>query len=188
MSERVYPDTVAGPYEPPPRTFEDRENREIRVHDHGEHDEVTEPFESLVEMYLAFDSEDRAQGIPPVEETQIRTWLSTVLDEECINVVAWDDGSAVGHATLVPDGTGASELAIFVLSAYQNAGIGTRLIESLLGAGRAAGVEHVWLTVERWNSPAVALYKKVGFEPCETGGFELEMSARLYTDSTGSEA
>ncbi|MFW5964097.1 MAG: N-acetyltransferase family protein [Natronomonas sp.] len=170
---REYPDEVAGPYEGPPRSFTDRDGRDIEIRRYdGE-------FETLVEMYLEFDPEDRAQGIPPTAEKGIRKWLDNLLLEECVNVVAWHGDDAVGHATLVSDTEGASELAIFVLREYQEAGIGTQLIECLLGAGRESGIEHVWLTVERWNKAATALYRKVGFERTDNGGFELEMSAKL---------
>ena len=173
---REYPDAVAGPYEAPPRRFVDREGREIEVRRYqGE-------YEALVEMYLEFNPEDRAQGIPPTDEKGVRRWLDDLLVEECVNVVAWHGEAAVGHAMLVPDRHGASELAIFVLRAYQEAGIGTELIKGLLGAGREDGLDRVWLTVERWNNPAIALYRKVGFEPSDDGGFELEMAARLAGD------
>lgn len=177
---RAYPDAVAGPYDPPPCTFDDAEGRPIEIQAYDG------DYESLVDMYLEFDSEDRAQGIPPVDETQIRDWLDTILADDCHNVVAWHDGNAVGHATLVPDHGGdespaqpAYELAIFVLDTHQEAGIGTRLIKTLLGLGRQREVERVWLTVERWNRAAVGLYEKVGFESTENGSFELEMAARL---------
>ena len=175
---RTYPEDVAGPYDPPPRSFEDREGREFRVHAYGEGPAEDET-EALVEMYVAFDPEDRAQGIPPTGEDRVRGWLENILAPDCVNVVAWHDGDAIGHATLVPDGEDAYELAIFVLAAYQNAGVGTRLIEALLGAGREEGIDRVWLTVERWNTPAVNLYRKVGFESAESGSFEMEMAARL---------
>jgi GNAT superfamily N-acetyltransferase len=170
---REYPDEVAGPYDPPPREFEDQEGRRITIqrYDDG--------IETLVEMYREFNPEDRAQGIPPAKEPQIRAWLEGLLEEDCVNVIARDDGGPVGHAILVPDGESASELAIFVLREYQGAGIGTELIERLLGAGREEGIERVWLTVERWNSPAIALYRKVGFVSTDNGNFELEMAARL---------
>ncbi|MDR9380141.1 MAG: GNAT family N-acetyltransferase, partial [Natronomonas sp.] len=102
--------------------------------------------------------------------------------DDCINVVGWHEELPIGHALLVPDGQGAFELAIFVLGEYQNAGIGTELIQGLLGAGRADGVEYVWLTVERWNKPAIALYRKVGFVPTDDGSFELEMATKLLED------
>ncbi len=172
MSRR-YPDSVAGPYEPPPKTFTDAHGHRIRVeHYDGE-------FDALVEMYLQFDPEDRAQGIPPTGEDRIRTWLETLLNDGCVNVVAKHDDGPVGHATLVPDDDGTYELAIFVLREYQGAGVGTELIKSLLAAGRESGIETVWLTVERWNNAAIALYKNVGFEPSDTNSFELEMAARL---------
>jgi ribosomal protein S18 acetylase RimI-like enzyme len=170
---REYPDEVAGPYEGPPRSFSDRDGRDIEIRRYDDE------FETLVEMYLQFDPEDRAQGIPPTAEKGVRKWLDNLLLDECVNVVAWHGDDAVGHATLVPDTEGASELAIFVLREFQEAGIGTQLIECLLGAGRESGIEQVWLTVERWNKAATALYRKVGFEPCDTSGFELEMAAKL---------
>ncbi len=168
-----YPDEVAGPYDPPPSEFEDHEARWISIqrYDGG--------IETLVEMYQMFNPEDRAQGIPPAKEPQIRTWLGQLLDSDSVNVVAWHDGEPIGHAILVPDGENASELAIFVLREYQGAGIGTELIKRLLGAGRAEGIDHVWLTVERWNEPAVVLYRKVGFVSTGNESFELEMAATL---------
>lgn len=179
---REYPEAVAGPYDPPPSEFEDQDGRRVvvRRYDGG--------IEPLLEMYQEFDSADRAQGIPPANESQIRSWLEQLLREDCVNVVAYHEGRPIGHAILVPDDECASELAIFVLRAYQGAGIGTELIERLLGAGREEGIERVWLTVERWNSSAIALYRKVGFVPTDDGSFELEMSARLLDDEYEPEA
>jgi GNAT superfamily N-acetyltransferase len=171
--DRIYPDEIAGPFEGPPVTFEDREGRGITISQFEAGDR-----EALVEMYLAFDPADRAQGIPPSEERRIEEWLDHILADDCLNVVAWNGDEAAGHATLVPDGE-SYELAIFVLQDYQRAGIGTRLLKTLLGLGGREGVEKVWLTVERWNRAAVALYKKVGFETCETESFELEMAIRI---------
>jgi len=172
---RTYPDEPAGPFDPPPLTFEDREGRTIALRPF---DAEGPEMEALVEMYLAFDPADRAQGIPPGSEPRVRSWLDHICEDDCLNVVAWHGETAVGHATLVPDGE-AYELAIFVLQAYQRAGIGTRLIEALLGYGEQEGVEKVWLTVERWNRSAVALYERMGFETSSAESFELEMSLRL---------
>ncbi len=158
----------------PPRTFTDADGREtaVRRADDGHR-------EALCQMYLDFDPADRAQGIPPVAEEAIREWLDAILSAESFNVVAWHGERAVGHATLVPDDTGTYELAIFVLDEFQGARIGTHLVRSLLGWAQSEGVESVWLTVERWNNPAVRLYKKVGFEVSESESFELEMTVRL---------
>lgn len=155
----------------PPREFPDAEGRDIVVRRADDEDR-----EGLVEMYLDFDPADRAQGIPPVAEDAIREWLDAILSAESFNVVAWHGERAVGHATLVPDDAGTYELAIFVLDDFQGARIGTELVRSLLGWAQNAGVESVWLTVERWNDPAIRLYKKVGFEMSESESFELEMT------------
>ena len=178
---RSYPDTPAGPYEPPPVTITDREDREIHLRLFaGDDDEL----EAAVRMYEGFDAADRAQGIPPGNERRVREWLDTITGDGCHNVFAWDDETVAGHATLVPDDD-AHELAIFVDQAYQGAGIGTALIRALLGHGARAGIEHVWLTVERWNRAAVALYQKVGFETASAESFELEMAARLAAPNSG---
>ena len=171
---RTYPDDPAGEFPRPPRTITDREDRTIDVISADDADT-----ESLVEMYLDFDPADRAQGIPPVKEDAIREWLDTILDDDCVNVVAKHDDIVAGHATLVPDNDAEHELAIFVLQAYQGAGIGTALVETLLGHGQAEGIGHVWLTVERWNEPAISLYEKVGFETSSAESFEIEMAIRL---------
>jgi ribosomal protein S18 acetylase RimI-like enzyme len=176
--ERRYPDEPAGPFPTPPRTVavDGLDAVTVRAYDGSGAER-----EALVAMYDAFDPADRAQGIPPTGEARIREWLDDVLCDDCYNVVAWLDGEAAGHATLVPDAD-AFELAIFVLQAYQGAGIGTALVESLLGYGAERGVERVWLTVERWNTAATRLYRSVGFETTEAESFELEMSIRLDRD------
>ena len=174
--DSTYPDEVAGPFPKPPTTFEDREGRSITVRYYDDDADR----EALVAMYEAFDPADRAQGIPPTSEERIANWLDAITGAETVNVVATHDDDAVGHATLVPDEpAGTAELAIFVLQAYQHAGIGTRVLETLLGAGEDAGFERVWLTVERWNDPAISLYEKVGFRASDTESFEHEMAIRL---------
>ena len=170
----TYPDEPVDSFPTPPREFTDDDGRDIRVEKGG-------PWETdaLYDMYLDFDPEDRAQGVPPVTPEKIQEWLDVVCSDESYTNIAWHGDDAVGHAMLVPDQTGAYELAIFVLAAYQGARIGTELVRSLLGWAQSDGVERVWLTVERWNDPAVRLYKKVGFRTTGNASFELEMAIRL---------
>ncbi len=169
-----FPDEPVDGFPAPPRTVTDRKGREIAIRQAFDED-----VDALTEMYLAFDPEDRAQGIPPGDERRIREWLDVVTGEETLNVVAAHEGTPVGHVMLVPDQHEAYELAIFVLQAYQGAHIGTELLETALGLAQREGIEHIWLTVERWNSPAIALYKNIGFERTGDDSFELEMSLRL---------
>lgn len=170
---RLYPDEPAGAFERPPTVFTDAHGREIEIDVYAENNR-----ELLSGMYGAFDPADRAQGIPPANEDAIDDWLDTILDSG-YDVVAIHGDSCVGHATLVPDGDDAYELAIFVLDTHQQAGIGSRLMEVLMGHAQREGAEHVWLTVERWNGAAIALYRKFGFETCDSENFEMEMSLRL---------
>ncbi len=171
--QREYPDTDAGPFPAPPTTFTDRTGRSIEI--------VTQEAVStdgIVEMYDDFDPAQRAQGIPPSDPDRIEPWIKTVVDAG-IHVVATHDTRVVGHAMLVPDGEGAFELAIFVHQDYQGEGIGRALLEHLLGAGAAADIERIWLTVERWNVPAIELYRSVGFETVKADRFDLEMAMAL---------
>lgn len=170
---QFFPDESAGRFPEPPREILDSEERTIRL------EALTLPDQSepLVEMYDDFAPEDRAQGVPPLGRERLHEWLDRLADG--YNTAAWHEEDAVGHATLVPDESGAYELAIFVLQSYQNAGIGTELLRTLLGHGQSEGVDRVWLTVERWNRAAVNVYERVGFETTDAASFELEMSIRL---------
>lgn len=177
MTERSYPAEPAERFPRPPDRMTDAEGCQIALERIEPGDGATR--ERLVEMYRAFDSSDRAQGIPPVVEADIREWLQLIL-EGGPDVVAAHGQQVVGHATLVPEqATAEYELAIFVLQGYQGRGIGSRLLRVLLGAAQAAGIEYVWLTVERWNWRAIRLYESVGFESTEAGSFDLEMTLRL---------
>jgi ribosomal protein S18 acetylase RimI-like enzyme len=177
--ERRFPDEASDSFPEPPLSFTDKEGREIEIRpyeDGGAKESGEADFEAVVEMYADFDPADRAQGIPPATEERVREWFEGL--QAGLNVVAWHEDRAVGHATLVPD-EDAHELAIFVHQDYQRAGIGSKLIRGLLGYGQAEGVKKVWLSVERWNHAAVSLYESVGFETYGTESFELEMSLRL---------
>lgn len=171
---RRYGEPVDTEFPTPPRQVTDKEGRELELRRVTDDD-----IEALVEMYLRFDPTDRAQGIPPSDEPKIRNWLDIVLADQALNIVAWHDADAVGHAMLVADEDETYELAIFVQQRYQNAGIGTALMRTTLGGAQQHGIERIWLSVERWNNPAIALYEKVGFEPMSTASFEIEMTIRL---------
>lgn len=161
-------------YPRPPEYYTDAEEREVTIRCLEGED-----VDALVEMYERFDPADRAQGIPPTEPSRIHEWLEGLLDGG-VDVIASHEGRLVGHATLVPGAEGgAHELAIFVLGDYRGAGIGTRILRHALGTGADRGIDRVWLSVERWNAPAIAVYEKVGFERSTTDRFELEMALEL---------
>jgi ribosomal protein S18 acetylase RimI-like enzyme len=164
---------------PPPLRFRDGEDREIALRRYGE-GPVADELGALVAMYLAYDSSDRTLGIPPVTAERIREWQAHMLADHC--VLAWHGDRVVGQASLVADRDGTHELAIFLDGDYQGAGIGTRLTETLLSHGRERGVNDVWLLVERDNTPAIRLYREVGFVVTEDDGYDLEMSLSMGAD------
>ena len=200
---------TAAPAASPPRLpeeFFDRREREIRLTElDGEKLGMLEP------MYRGYDPRDRAQGIPPATPAGVRRWLDGLRD--ALHVAALHGDRPVGHAFLAPEpaggadspggggggtrsddgagavgGTGAdrgrsAELAIFVDGPYQEAGIGTRLMEALLGLGARRGIRRVWLVVQRANGPAVRLYRKTGFEITDAGRAELEMARELEPEA-----
>jgi len=155
----------------PPQEFTDGEGRTVTM---AAYDGSAEP---LVAMYTDFDADSRAQGVPPRKEPAIREWVEGLLAEG-LNVVAHHDDTPVGHAVLMPVDDSA-ELAIFVHPDYQSAGIGTYLIEVLLGHGQAEGIEHVWLAVSQRNHVAMRVYRAVGFETRLREHVEIEMERDL---------
>ncbi|WP_299269656.1 GNAT family N-acetyltransferase [Halorientalis sp.] len=156
----------------PPQEFTDSEDRTVRMVAYGVE------AEPLVSMYTDFDADSRSQGVPPRNEPAIREWVDGLLDDGR-NVVVFHDDRPVGHAVLVPVDDGSAELAIFVHPEYQSAGIGTRLIEVLLGHGQAEGIEHVWLAVSQRNHVAMRVYRSVGFETRLREHAEIEMELDL---------
>ena len=146
--------------------------REIDVRPYRETD-----FGALVGMYDSFETTQRAQGVPPLGTEAIEEWLSDVLDGP--DVLACCDDRIVGHVSLVPDGTGRHELMIFVHQDYQRAGIGSRLLAGGLGQARRAGVEHVWLSVEKWKRYQQRLYSRAGFSVVNPMGVAHRMSRTL---------
>ncbi|AEN04509.1 GCN5-related N-acetyltransferase [halophilic archaeon DL31] len=116
----------------------------------------------------------------PRHRTQRAEWLTHLLENGTIDVVARNGSRAVGHAILVsPAAGGAHELAVFVGPDSRGVGIGNELLSALLGAANVAGLEHVELTVEHRNRPARCLYQRHGFEITGRDSFILEMSRAL---------
>ncbi len=179
--DRAYPTTDAGPFPRPPTTRTDREARQIDIRT------LEEATEALIAMYRDFDPSQRAQGIPPSDPDRVPPWVRSIVTEG-VHVVGTHEDRVIGHAMLVPDEAEAHELAIFVHQDYQGSGNGRALITHLLGAGIDAGVDRVWLTVERWNRPAIELYREVGFETVQADRFDLEMSLSLEKSTAAASA
>lgn len=145
-----------------------------------------EHYGSLVAMYDDFPPEQRAQGLPPATESRITEWLAVLLDH--VSVLAVHDGAVVGHAALVPDDAavdasdgdaGGHELGVFVDGDYQDAGVGTALLEATFEYARTTGITDVWLSVARSNHRARHVYDALGFAEAGGKGRSLRLSMSL---------
>ena len=142
------------------RRFRDHLGRSIEI---GEWQ--PEDWDGLLAMYRSFDPAQRTLGLPPLGEERQTVWVNELLGRGP-NVVARTASGVVGHAALVAyDGGASYELAVFVHPDYQGAGVGGALVGTVLGLARRRGAERVWLTVERENRRAAALYRRLGFRP-----------------------
>jgi ribosomal protein S18 acetylase RimI-like enzyme len=138
------------------RRMRDRRGRVVEI---GEW--LPEDWNGLLEMYRSLDPAQRAQGLPPLTEERRAAWV----DDLCrrgVNVVARCRGRIIGHAAAVRDGATSYELVVFVDQNHQGAGVGRALLETVIGLARGRGAERVWLMVERHNSRAIALYRRLG--------------------------
>ena len=167
----------------PPRTVTDGVGRTIRLRVAADTDDATDAdnaadtdHAALAAMYDDFGVGDRAQGIPPADPDRRSEWLDRI--GAGLDVLAEHDDRVVGHGVLLAGGPG-HELALFVHPDYRGAGVGTALLDGLLDHGRSAGVERVWLSVQRSNRPAIRLYRNAGFSPTESGAGEVEMRRTL---------
>jgi GNAT superfamily N-acetyltransferase len=77
---------------------------------------------------------------------------------------AFHEGRAVGCCALVPAGPGDFEVAkMAVTASCRGAGVGRRLLETVIAAARAAGARRLHLETNRKLTPAIRLYESAGF-------------------------
>jgi ribosomal protein S18 acetylase RimI-like enzyme len=80
------------------------------------------------------------------------------------SLVAVESGVAVGLANLGRRGERAWVAGVGVIPARRGAGIGEQLMRGLFAQARDLGAREVGLEVITENTPAIALYEKLGFE------------------------
>lgn len=79
-------------------------------------------------------------------------------------VVAEDEGELVGYAGLASVGHQADVQTVAVAPTAQGRGIGRLLLDELLAEARRRDATEVLLEVRAENEPAIALYRRAGFE------------------------
>jgi ribosomal protein S18 acetylase RimI-like enzyme len=110
-------------------------------------------------LYLA------AFEAPPIE--QVRAFVETNLREGNPHVVARGEDRLVGWCDITrhrsPLRAHCGVLGMGVVAGHRGAGIGRALLSAALSAARAAGMLRVELEVRGSNTPAIALYERMGF-------------------------
>lgn len=94
----------------------------------------------------------------------------------------------VGYAVVTPPdlpltdlGPGDLEIRrIYLLHRFQRGGLGRRLMEAVIGHGRAAGARRLLLGVYSRNEPALAFYARLGF--AQVGTRQFRVGANDYFD------
>ena len=69
--------------------------------------------------------------------------------------------------------------SIGVISEYRKAGIGTRMMQTVVGYAATRGCHRLYLTVDARNEPAIRLYRKHGMTDVQTGGNVLMMTLAI---------
>jgi diamine N-acetyltransferase len=135
--------------------------------------------QGLCLMYDGFNPKGRFQGVPPVEQTACREWIGNLVHRGR-GFLALRGDRVIGHLVIIPDlDRMEGEYLIFVDQRERNLGVGTRLTEAALRFARDMGLKLLWLTVGTYNFPAIALYRKFGFQFSHQDRFESERTMRL---------
>jgi ribosomal protein S18 acetylase RimI-like enzyme len=115
-----------------------------------------------------------------------RFWRGLMTRDGDLGVIAEIEGLAVGAAWIrvmgedergPDDDADVPVLAIGIEREYRGRGIGTTLIRSLLDLARVRRVRAIDLTTGSFNTPAVRLYHRCGFQDVGVHGETIRMRA-----------
>jgi RimJ/RimL family protein N-acetyltransferase len=79
-----------------------------------------------------------------------------------LNTPGPSDGTVVGHAVVLPDGSRSAEVALVVGEGQRGRGIGTALMRTAAGSARQLGLERLTATMYADNLPMRQLLDGVG--------------------------
>lgn len=86
------------------------------------------------------------------------------LDSGYASMVAELDGTLVGYAVLMPSVDEAHLLTIGIASEHQRKGLGEEVLGRMMAMAHDSGINRIILEVRPSNTPALALYRKCGFQ------------------------
>jgi RimJ/RimL family protein N-acetyltransferase len=127
------------------------------------HDDLPEVFET----YAATAAEGRWIGAEPPLDRDGRIGGWTALADGGAMFVAEIEGHVVGAAGLDWHGrcgSGLLSLGMWVAPEHRGRGAGSALLDACIAWARTEGAHKITLEVWPHNEPAIALYRKAGFE------------------------
>ena len=122
-------------------------------------------FRSLNEEWIT-----RYFKIEPKDEETLRQPQAKILDRGGSILMAFRDDEAVGCVALLAIGEGEFEVAkMAVTEAARGTGAGRLLLEAAIANAHAAGATRLYLETNHILTPAITLYKSVGFRELPGG-------------------
>ncbi|MEX1103973.1 MAG: GNAT family N-acetyltransferase [Dehalococcoidia bacterium] len=114
----------------------------------------TEPWVAMVAGLRGWPAHD--------VEAHTRRMASSVLASHCLGLVAGESVASCGLVTL--EGEYAGLFDIYTPPEFRGKGLAAVLCRRLLEIGREQGATTGWLSVLATNAPALAVYRRLGFE------------------------
>jgi GNAT superfamily N-acetyltransferase len=158
------------------RIFESKRGRLITI---LPYEEKWFPF--LLRMYDTYRPLGSVQGLPPIDRDKRHEWLQGIINNGT-NLLALFEDSVIGHASLFSIPVNWAEYFIFIHQDFQSQGIGTAISTYVIDWAKQEDISPIWLSVERKNYIAIALYRKVGFKRIGSSGDCWEMILTLTKD------
>ena len=131
-------------------------------------------FPLLLQMYDDYKPLGSVQGLPPIDREKRHEWLQGMINNGT-NLLALFEDTVIGHASLFSMPVNWAEYFIFIYQDFQRQGIGTAISYYVIDWAHQEKLSTIWLSVERKNYIAIALYRKVGFERIGSSGDCWEM-------------
>ena len=131
-------------------------------------------FTSLIRMYDTYKPLGSVQGLPPIDKDKKHQWVQDMISNGT-NLLALFEDNVIGHASLFSIPVNWAEYFIFVHQDFQRQGIGTGMTFYVIDWAQQEDLSTIWLSVERKNYVAIALYHKVGFKRIVSSGDCWEM-------------
>jgi len=131
-------------------------------------------FPLLLRMYDDYRPLGSVQGLPPIDRDKRHEWLQGMINNGT-NLLAMFQDTVIGHASLFAIPVNWVEYFIFIHQGFQRQGIGTAISSYVIEWADHENISTIWLSVERKNYIAIALYRKVGFKRIGSSGDCWEM-------------